>query len=1023
MSNNIAVGISVDVADLRAKRAIMSQELAEGEKSLKSFAKAAQETGTRQVSAEMLAAADAVSKTKAQIKLVDDQLVGHTAHVGNAREAYMGLRVVQSALTGDLTRAGAEMVHMSEHMIAHEHSASLLAAALSPLGLAIIGVTAATVAATVAGFQYEAEQRQLIATTVGLGAASGLTRDQLEQAGEAAAHFSGQSISASTASAEAFAAAGVRTQATIETLSGVVGIYAELTGEKAADAQKKLADAMRDPIKGAQDLNAQLGILDSTQLEQIRTMTEAGDKEGAVAILTKALKERTDEAAAAGVHMNSVFGTMAAKLSDVWTWLGNVTDAFARMSARMLSDRDMFGGGPSAGASAAAAKAQHQAQLNADSAGGLAVLSNTPEGRDRAAYDDLNARQVALGKALAADIELHGQNSEAVRQDRAALQDYDHAIQTYMGSAEKKHELAVLDARIAEAKHKHDRQAIQDLTDQRAVLARAGEVASANDVSQSAKDAGAVAMERTGGGHAKKGPDIVSEWAEQLHAAEITSNNFFSDQTEAELKFWQGKLALVTKGSKDWLAVQDHIYSAQKTLARQDYDDHIADLNDRLQADHDSWSKEQADWQAKLDYIKSKFGEESKEYKDAHREMEAAERSHAQEMEAAQKQARQRELSNLRQHLQTLRSLREEDARSTESVIQSEAGSKPIGEISAAMELARLHQQLNAQELADLESLYATEASQLANSVADAEAKYTTDSKQYQDALSAKAQADQQYQDQKAALEHRATAQSIQDILSVKNAYAGYINGVVSSTSSGLLGALSGTQTFGQAAKGVYSSVLSLVDQKLSQFVTNWLVSHIFMSAAQKAQLAAQVAAHTVSEAAKTTATATGATARATSEVAASTTAAVAEKAIVAQQAVALVGLAGAGGVASMAAAPFPIDLGAPAFGAAMAAAASGFAAVAQFDKGTNLLPNDMLAQVHAGERIVPAADNRQIISALNGNGVDQSRGDTHYHMNYSPELERNPSREWRSHAYAHGDVVLDIVRKAFRDGKLKRAA
>lgn len=42
-------------------------------------------------------------------------------------------------------------------------------------------------------------------------------------------------------------------------------------------------------------------------------------------------------------------------------------------------------------------------------------------------------------------------------------------------------------------------------------------------------------------------------------------------------------------------------------------------------------------------------------------------------------------------------------------------------------------------------------------------------------------------------------------------------------------------------------------------------------------------------------------------------------------------------------------------------------AGVPGFDKGTNFIPFDMPAIVHQGERIVPAADNRQIIAALNG--------------------------------------------------------
>lgn len=115
--------------------------------------------------------------------------------------------------------------------------------------------------------------------------------------------------------------------------------------------------------------------------------------------------------------------------------------------------------------------------------------------------------------------------------------------------------------------------------------------------------------------------------------------------------------------------------------------------------------------------------------------------------------------------------------------------------------------------------------------------------------------------------------------------------------------------------------------------------------------IAGLVGIHVAGETAKTAASAAGASARTAATVAG----------IPAEAA-----LAGAGGVASMAAAPFPIDLGAPAFGASMAAAALG---VGVFAEGTNVVPNDMIAQIHEGERIVPKADNRALIDAANGGG------------------------------------------------------
>lgn len=42
---------------------------------------------------------------------------------------------------------------------------------------------------------------------------------------------------------------------------------------------------------------------------------------------------------------------------------------------------------------------------------------------------------------------------------------------------------------------------------------------------------------------------------------------------------------------------------------------------------------------------------------------------------------------------------------------------------------------------------------------------------------------------------------------------------------------------------------------------------------------------------------------------------------------------------------------------------------IPRFAVGTNYVPQDMLAQVHQGERIIPAADNRALLDALNGGG------------------------------------------------------
>lgn len=102
---------------------------------------------------------------------------------------------------------------------------------------------------------------------------------------------------------------------------------------------------------------------------------------------------------------------------------------------------------------------------------------------------------------------------------------------------------------------------------------------------------------------------------------------------------------------------------------------------------------------------------------------------------------------------------------------------------------------------------------------------------------------------------------------------------------------------------------------------------------------------HIGSETAKTTATATGAIARTA-----------ANKVEAASAIASAVGIAGANGVASWALAPWPIDMGAPAFGASMAAAAAGLGAVAIAEGGLGEVAADgQMAMLHKKETVLPA--------------------------------------------------------------------
>jgi len=159
---------------------------------------------------------------------------------------------------------------------------------------------------------------------------------------------------------------------------------------------------------------------------------------------------------------------------------------------------------------------------------------------------------------------------------------------------------------------------------------------------------------------------------------------------------------------------------------------------------------------------------------------------------------------------------------------------------------------------------------------------------------------------------------------------------------AGVLGRIgTSVRSMGDLIRGLGQVVLQTFVQMLAQMAAKWLVNKLLMKVISKAAALSEISADA--------------------------------------------GKAGAGGVASMAAAPFPMNLSAPFFGAAMAGAAAAFAPMASaaggFDIPTGLNP---LVQTHAREMILPATlgdtvrDMAQVYAGGRGAGGGGG-GDVHF--------------------------------------------
>ncbi|MEX8520075.1 MAG: phage tail tape measure protein [Leptothrix sp. (in: b-proteobacteria)] len=183
-------------------------------------------------------------------------------------------------------------------------------------------------------------------------------------------------------------------------------------------------------------------------------------------------------------------------------------------------------------------------------------------------------------------------------------------------------------------------------------------------------------------------------------------------------------------------------------------------------------------------------------------------------------------------------------------------------------------------------------------------------------------------------LQHQQKTKQIemQSAKEMNGTWKGIFDQIGSGFNNIVTGLLRGTTSIMGAFKGLFNSVLGGLVNMLGQWAAKWAATQVANMVMSKTVAASEISTEA--------------------------------------------GKAGAGGVASMAAAPWPLNMTAPAFGAAMMAAAAGFGAVASaaggFDIPGGLNP---LTQLHEREMVLPAhiADplRQQLASGGMGGGGD----------------------------------------------------
>jgi hypothetical protein len=259
----------------------------------------------------------------------------------------------------------------------------------------------------------------------------------------------------------------------------------------------------------------------------------------------------------------------------------------------------------------------------------------------------------------------------------------------------------------------------------------------------------------------------------------------------------------------------------------------------------------------------------------------------------------------------------------------------------------------------------------------------------------------EQVQDSKKYAEEQAQATK-QANEKMEEDYKSYAESIASTVSSGIMKIIQHQGTMKDLLKSVLTQMLSSFINMTTKLVADWAAKQVAMLAKSLLFKNADVAATVTGEAAKTAAVGAGGAAQAGETVATvgkSITASAAET------------FAGIFGFLSPVMGPAAVG---PA--AAGEAAVLGVQGMASYAVGAWNLPTDQIAQVHAGEMIVPAAQAQAFRSAVSGNSGAGMGGNTlnhQTHVSVSAVDARGVASMFRSNSGA----MLKEISRATRNG------
>lgn len=130
-------------------------------------------------------------------------------------------------------------------------------------------------------------------------------------------------------------------------------------------------------------------------------------------------------------------------------------------------------------------------------------------------------------------------------------------------------------------------------------------------------------------GEGKKGKlEVIStqtrlaEWKSELDRIRDAQGNFNELSKEDEVRFWESKLSLARKGSKEYEGVFHEIVTAKRAAAAEEMATAIATLDGEIQKARNNHAEQAQIMKAEVDLVKAAYGERSRQYAEVIRKQE-----------------------------------------------------------------------------------------------------------------------------------------------------------------------------------------------------------------------------------------------------------------------------------------------------------------------------------------------------------------------------------------------------------------